>query len=200
MELSVRIGDWAPRGPTLGPPQCYITVRLRPGDLAPSGPPVGPLRRLVERSGGPGKVRNLRQNWGAHATRNHQGVCHVHARSTEWWSTRGGRPVQRAEEWGTWASHTRKRGEVGGVQSNVLDTCDTYTSMYPFEQSCAMGCVQICQVTTMVHWTGCEKETMENDSRFQLYSPHCTRCRVRMLWTYVICICVCQMAQQYRSM
>ena len=51
---------------------------------------------------------------GAHATRDHQGARHAHARPTEWWSAGGGRPVQRAEEWGTWAPSTRKHGEAGG--------------------------------------------------------------------------------------
>ena len=38
----------------------------------------------------------------------------MRARPTEWWSAWGGRPVQRVEEWGTWASRTRKRSS-GGV-------------------------------------------------------------------------------------
>ena len=41
-------GNEAPRGPTLGPLQRKVFVRLRPGDPAPSGPPLGPLRRSVE--------------------------------------------------------------------------------------------------------------------------------------------------------
>ena len=122
-------------------------VRLRPGDPAPSGPPLGPLRRPVERSGGPGKGRNLRQNRGgqsqgrrrghcaayitrdtitrvnhniAHATREayaargRQGARHAHARPIEWWGAGCGQPVQCGQEWGTWASRTRKRGEAGG--------------------------------------------------------------------------------------
>ena len=35
------------------------------------------------------------------------------ARPTEWGSVCGGRPGQRVEEWGTWASRTRKRGGAG---------------------------------------------------------------------------------------
>ena len=41
MELSVHAGDGAPRGPTLGPLQRNVIVRLRLGDPAPSGPPLG---------------------------------------------------------------------------------------------------------------------------------------------------------------
>ena len=48
-------GGWMP---------CTGTGRLPAGDPAPSGPPPGPLRRPVERSGGPGEGRNLRQNRG----------------------------------------------------------------------------------------------------------------------------------------
>ena len=50
----------------------------------------------------------------AHATRDRQGARRAHARPMEWWSAGCGRPVQRAEAWGTWASRTRKRGEAGG--------------------------------------------------------------------------------------
>ena len=32
----------------------------------------------------------------------------------QWWSTGCGRPVQRAEEWDTWASRTQKGSEAGG--------------------------------------------------------------------------------------
>ena len=64
VEPPVRAGDQAPREPTLGPLRQSAVVRLRPGDPAPSGPPLGPLRRPVERNGGPGKKRNLRQNRG----------------------------------------------------------------------------------------------------------------------------------------
>ena len=60
----MRAGDQAPREPTLGPLGHSAIVRLRPGDPAPSGPPLGPLRHPVERNGGPGKGRNLRQNRG----------------------------------------------------------------------------------------------------------------------------------------
>ena len=38
----------------------------------------------------------------------------MRTRDPRWWSAEGGRPVQRVEEWGTWASRTRKRGEAGG--------------------------------------------------------------------------------------
>ena len=58
----VRTGDQAPREPTLGPLRHSAFVRLHPGDPVPSGPPLGPLRCPVERSGGLGKGRNLRQN------------------------------------------------------------------------------------------------------------------------------------------
>ena len=51
---------------------------------------------------------------GAHATHDRQGARHAHARPMEWWSAGCGRPVQRAEEWGTWASRTRNCGEAGG--------------------------------------------------------------------------------------
>ena len=44
-------------------------------DPAPSGPPLGPLRRPVERNGGSGKGRNLRQNWG----QQNQGPQHGHS-------------------------------------------------------------------------------------------------------------------------
>ena len=50
----------------------------------------------------------------AHATRDHQGTRHAHARPTKWWSAWVGRPVKRVEEWGTWASRTRKRSDAGG--------------------------------------------------------------------------------------
>ena len=49
----------------------------------------------------------------AHATRDHQGTRHAHARPTVWWSAGGGRAVRRLEEWGIWASRTRKRSEAG---------------------------------------------------------------------------------------
>ena len=40
-------------------------------------------------------------------------TCHAHARPTEWWSTGGGRPVRRVEEWGTRASRTLERSKAG---------------------------------------------------------------------------------------
>ena len=62
-------GDQAHREPTLGPLRHSADVRLRLGDPAPSGPPLGPLRLPVERNGGPGKGRNLRQNRGGGRTK-----------------------------------------------------------------------------------------------------------------------------------
>ena len=52
-------------------------------------------------------------NHEAHVTRNQQGTHPVHARPTEWGSVRGGRPGQRVEEQGTWASRTRKHSQAG---------------------------------------------------------------------------------------
>ena len=49
----------------------------------------------------------------AHATRDHQGTRHAHARPTEWWSAWGGWPVQCVEEWSTWASRAWKRSDAG---------------------------------------------------------------------------------------
>ena len=49
----------------------------------------------------------------AHATRNQQGTRPAHERPAEWGSVRGGRPRQRVEEQGTWASRTRKHSEAG---------------------------------------------------------------------------------------
>ena len=49
----------------------------------------------------------------AHTTRDHQGTRDAHVRPTEWWSAWGGWPVQRVEEWGTWASRTQKRSDTG---------------------------------------------------------------------------------------
>ena len=64
VEPPVPAGDQAPGAPTLGPLRHSAVVRLRPGDPAPSGPSLGPLRHPVERNGGLGKGRNLRQNRG----------------------------------------------------------------------------------------------------------------------------------------
>ena len=52
-------------------------------------------------------------NHEAHATRNQQGTRPAHARPTEWGSVCVGRPGQRVEEQGTWASGTRKHSEAG---------------------------------------------------------------------------------------
>ena len=52
-------------------------------------------------------------NHEVHATRNQQGTRPAHTRPTEWGSVRGGRPGQRVEEQGTWASCTRQRSEAG---------------------------------------------------------------------------------------
>ena len=51
---------------------------------------------------------------GATTGRNVTQGGHAHARPTEWWSTGGGWPERRVEQWGTWASRTRKCGEAGG--------------------------------------------------------------------------------------
>ena len=64
--------QWATSGAPLllvsflrsGPLRHRAVVRLRPGYPVPSEPPLGPLRHPVERIGGPGKGRNLRQNRG----------------------------------------------------------------------------------------------------------------------------------------
>ena len=49
----------------------------------------------------------------AHATRNQQGTRPAHSRPMEWGSVCGGRPGQRVEEQGTWASRTQKHSEAG---------------------------------------------------------------------------------------
>ena len=54
----------APSGPLLGPLRRPVELPVHAGDRAPRGPPLGPLRRTVERSGGPRKGRNPRQNRG----------------------------------------------------------------------------------------------------------------------------------------
>ena len=65
---------------------------------------------------GPGQVAGpdggMTRGGGAHATLDHQGTRCAHARPTEWWCAGGGRPVQRMEDWGPWASRTR--GKAGG--------------------------------------------------------------------------------------
>ena len=55
-----------------------------------------------------------RVNHEAHATRNQQGTRPTHVRPTEFGSVCGGRPGQRMEEQGTWASRARQRSEAGG--------------------------------------------------------------------------------------
>ena len=64
----------------------------------------------------------------AHATRNQQRRRPAHAQPTEWGSVCGGRPGQRVEHQGTWASRTRKCNETqggglqfGGVESNCKE-------------------------------------------------------------------------------
>ena len=52
-------------------------------------------------------------NHEAHTGRNQQGTRPAHVRPAELGSVRGGRPEQRVEEQGTWASCTRKRSEAG---------------------------------------------------------------------------------------
>ena len=79
-------------------------------------------RGSVKHPGHQAGVHATRVNHEAHATRNQQGTRPARARPMEWGSECGGRPGQRVEEQGTWASHTQKhsdadrgRPEDGGV-------------------------------------------------------------------------------------
>ena len=66
--------------------------------------------RVDDVLGGGGGAHATRE---AHATRNQQGARPAHVRPTELGTVGGGRPGQRVEEQGTWASRTRKRSEAG---------------------------------------------------------------------------------------
>ena len=92
------------------------------GSHTPHPPPLDPLPPLsdwAKFSCRPSAPLKTQHHWGgggggAGPPCDQQGARRARARPTEWFSAGCGRPVQRAEEWGTWASRTRKRGEAGG--------------------------------------------------------------------------------------
>ena len=109
---------WGPRGAlwkgVVGQEREGTPDKTGPGKTKDDGPAT-----VQRKSGGtPCSAHATRVNHnGAHATcevhaiRDRQGARHAHTRPMEWWSAGCGRPVQSAEEWGTWASRT----EAGGV-------------------------------------------------------------------------------------
>ena len=117
----------APRGSsthwaTAGAPEapCGKEWWARQGKEPPTKPGVGAEPRTTARSqcsanhpGHHAGAHAARVTHEAHAPRNQQGTRPGHAQPAEWGSVCGGRPGQRAEKQGTWASRTPKRSQAG---------------------------------------------------------------------------------------